>query len=222
MVNNLYTIIIPVFNEKLKMKSLLGSLLPFHKKGHEILIIDDGSTDGSAEILIKCDFISLISQYPNKGKGKAIIQGLRQAKHDKIIIFDGDLELNPTEIEKLMILDKAKNINSVFGNRFNSFQLESIWDIGNKLLTLTFNWLNNSNVRDALCCAKAFYKSDIEINSLSSKKFEIDVEITSILVQTYPSVKNINLEYQRRTIQQGKKLRLNNSFSILLKIFENS
>ena len=136
-----YSIIIPIFNEISRLKPLLNTLQEYNKEGHEILIINDGSNDGSKEILIECDFINLINIYPNQGKGIAIVQGLRQAKNDKIIIFDGDLELHPNDIKKLMILDKNKNSNSVLGNRFNSFHLESIWDLGNKLLTITFNWL---------------------------------------------------------------------------------
>lgn len=220
--NKHYTIIIPIFNEKLKIENLLKALKKYSDLGHEVLIIDDGSTDGSKEILAKCDFIHFINQDTNKGKGIAIIEGLKKAQNNKIIIFDGDLELNPVEIKKFMILNKNKNINFVCGNRFNDYQLKSIWDIGNKLLTILFNFINDSNIRDSLCCAKSFFKSDININALSSKQFEIDVEITSKLVQTYSFVKNINLKYQRRTIQQGKKLRLNNSFSILLKILQNN
>lgn len=215
-----YSIIIPIFNEISRLKPLLNTLQEYNKEGHEILIINDGSNDGSKEILVECDFINLINIYPNQGKGIAIVQGLRQARNDKIIIFDGDLELHPNDIKKLMILDKNKNSNSVLGNRFNSFHLGSIWDLGNKLLTITFNWLNDSNVKDALCCAKAFYKSDIQINGLNSKKFEIDVEITSQLVKIHSSIKNINLKYERRNISQGKKLRLRNSFSILIKMIE--
>ena len=112
----------------------------------------------------------------------------------------------------------SKKIRFVIANRFINHCAISIWDIGNKLLTIIFNLLHGSNVKDALCCAKSFYKSDIHIDTLKAKKFDIDVEITSKLTKLNPNVKNINLEYVRRTIQQGKKLRLKDSLPILIRI----
>ena len=95
-----YSIIIPVFNEKLKIEELLNHLKEYSDLGHEILIINDGSTDGTREILSRFDFINLINIIPNKGKGNALIIGLQNAINNKIVIFDGDLELNPVDIKK--------------------------------------------------------------------------------------------------------------------------
>ena len=97
---NLYSIIIPVFNEKLKIDILLKNLEDYSCYGHEILVvINDGSTDGSKDILLGCSFIKLITYEKNKGKGNAIIKGLQAAKNEKIVIFDGDLEINPIKFE---------------------------------------------------------------------------------------------------------------------------
>ena len=74
---NLYSIIIPVFNEKLKIDILLKNLEDYSCYGHEILVVDDGSTDGSKDILLGCSFIKLITYKSNKGKGNAIIKGLQ-------------------------------------------------------------------------------------------------------------------------------------------------
>ena len=120
-----------------------------------------------------------------------------------------------------MILNRKTNINSVFANRYYNHYSFSIWNIGNKLLTALFNFLNASNLKDALCCAKSFYKSDIQINQLKSKKFEIDVEISSHLIGKNSIIKNVNIDYKRRSINQGKKLRLSDSFSIINTIFQN-
>lgn len=216
-----YTIIIPIFNEKSNLPDLLDNLKIYNDLGHEILIVNDGSTDGSKEILSNCNFIQLLNLDKNSGKGFAIIKGLDLAKNNKIIIFDGDLELDPIEIKKLMILDKHKKINSVFANRFKNQKERSIWNIGNKFFTILFNLFNNSNIEDALCCAKAFYKSDISIESIKSKNFSIDIEITSKLIKQYPNANNIDLSYNRRTIAQGKKLRLSDGLSILFTIFSS-
>ena len=104
-----YTIIIPIHNEETNIPTLLEGM-ELYAKNHEILIIDDGSTDGSAQLLTDCSFINLIKLENNLGKGIAIRTGIKNAKYDKIVITDGDLELDPKEINQLMILDKMTGI----------------------------------------------------------------------------------------------------------------
>ena len=213
-----YSIIVPLYNEIQNISTLLSELYKFRLAGHQILIIDDGSRDGSSEVLSKCDFIKLISFKDNCGKGIAIREGLKNVDNNKIIIFDSDLEIPPAEIQKLMILDPTNNIRCVLANRFNSKKVISIWDIGNNLLTKIFNLIHFSNVRDALCCVKSFLKSDLNNLVLRSAKFDIDVEILSILIKKNTKVKNVNIKYHRRTKVQGKKLRLRDSFRIIYRI----
>tara|TARA_B100000427_G_scaffold325361_1_gene332081 strand:+ start:1085 stop:1747 length:663 start_codon:yes stop_codon:yes gene_type:complete len=216
--NNQYTIIIPIFNEVSSISKLLSALNPYYSDGHEIIIIDDGSTDGSHEILSKCNFIELISFNQNRGKGIAIREGLSRVKKDKIILFDGDLELHPTELKKLMILNNKKQIHCVFANRYSPYPSLTIWDIGNFVLNILFNLVNKTRVKDALCCAKSFFKSDIDLNNLRSSKFDIDVEISSQLVKTNQNIININVNYKRRDINQGKKLKMSDGLQILKRI----
>tara|TARA_B100000900_G_C20570236_1_gene712937 strand:- start:347 stop:1015 length:669 start_codon:yes stop_codon:yes gene_type:complete len=218
--NSSYSIIIPIFNEERYIPELLNNLKKYSEEGHEVLIINDGSNDNSKSLLSNCNFIKLINLENNAGKGTALIEGLKASINNEIIIFDGDLELNPSEIKKLMILDKSRNINSVFANRFSKYQSFSLLDLGNRFITFLFNFLNSSNIKDVLCCAKAFFKSDIQINALKSKKFDIDVEITSHLLNQNLLGKNIDLNYKRRTISQGKKLRIKDGLTIMLKIFQ--
>ena len=113
-----YSIIIPIYNEVAFLPGLLNGLYDYFKSDNEIIIIDDGSTDGSLAILNKCDFIKLISFNENRGKGSAIRIGLSEAENNSIIIFDGDLEMDPSQLRRLMILDKKIGINSVMGYRF--------------------------------------------------------------------------------------------------------
>ena len=115
-----YSILIPVHNELFYIQILLDSLESYIQNGHEVIIIDDGSTDGSTKILKKNKLINLVTLKNNKGKGYAIKQGIKQALNNRIIIYDGDMELNPLDISKLMILDKNNNIDSVMGYRFKS------------------------------------------------------------------------------------------------------
>ena len=92
-----YSIIIPVYNEISLIPKLLSELKKYHLDGHEVIIIDDGSNDGSSRQLSNCNFIKLIVNKINKGKGYAIREGLKIAKSEKIVLFDGDNELNPNQ-----------------------------------------------------------------------------------------------------------------------------
>ena len=217
-----YSIIIPVFNEKPNITLLLKSLEIYYKQGHEIIIIDDGSNDGSGTLLENNNFIKLEKFKSNKGKGCAVIKGLRSASNERIIIFDGDLELKPNEISSLMELDKRREIKCIFGARYKKkFFPLSFWELGNYLFTNLFNIKYMSNLDDALCCAKSFYKDDLNIDSLNSKKFGIDIEIASQLVNKFGKVKNIPLKYSRRTKVEGKKIRFRDAISIFKIIFNN-
>ena len=100
---NKYSIIIPVHNESSYLPVLLEELELYSNDGNQIIIIDDGSTDGTTNILKKYKFIKVVELKVNSGKGYAIKQGLKKVSNNKIIIFDGDMEINPSEISKLMI-----------------------------------------------------------------------------------------------------------------------
>ena len=214
-----YSIIIPIYNEEVHIPNLLKYIEKYRDHGHEIIIIDDGSTDKSFKILSNCHFVKLIRFKNNFGKGKALKTGIANAKFDKLVIYDGDLELHPNQIKELMILDKNKEINCVLASRgANISPLNSIWDLGNFLITKLFNLKNKTNLEDALCCAKSFYKSDINIDNLRSLKFDIDVEISSMLVKNFKNLHKTNLKYNRRSLNDGKKLNFLDSIPIIKRI----
>jgi glycosyltransferase involved in cell wall biosynthesis len=215
-----YSIIIPVHNEGPSLKILISELKTF-SKNNEIIIINDGSTDNSQNILNNHSFIRIISLSNRSGKGIAIREGIKMAIYDKIVITDGDLELKTSEISKLMILDKKELKYFILGNR-NLKIFKSLWNIGNYLFTFFFNIINKSYVKDALCCAKSFYKSDIDIKYLESKSFDIDVELSSKLLKKRKNYLNVSLSYERRNNRQGKKLKVIDSLIILRRIFKKA
>ena len=100
-------------------------------------------------------------------------------------------------------------------------QYKSFWDYGNYLITYIFNILNNSNIKDPLCCAKSFFITDLGIKELSSSKFDIDVELTSKLLKSNNRYLNVDINYRRRNRKEGKKLRLIDSILILKRILKN-
>ena len=214
-----YSIIVPIYNEIQHINRLLSGLKPYYDENHEIIIINDGSNDGSLEALQKYNFIKLLNFKKNQGKGIAIKKGLQNAIYDNIIIFDGDLELNPSELKLLMILNLKDNITCVFANRYaKNNQYKTFWDYGNYFITIIFNIFHKSKIKDALCCAKSFFKNDIIIENLSSNKFDIDVEITSKLIIKHNNLVNINMDYKRRNKNEGKKLKLIDTLLILKRI----
>ena len=152
-----YSILIPIHNEVNHIPPLLDTLSDYIIDGHQIIIVDDGSNDGGTTILNNFEKIDLICIQSNRGKGYAIREGLKRAINEKVIIYDGDMELKTSEISNLMILDKKKNINFVMGYRFKSLSpLKSNFDWGNFMFTSFFNILFNSSHKDILCCANHF------------------------------------------------------------------
>ena len=218
-----YTIIIPVFNEEPSIPDLLDKLKIYIKNGNEIIIIDDGSTDNSVNLLKKNKDFILIQIEKNRGKGYAIRKGLMQAMNKKIIIFDGDLEIDTNEIKKLMILDKNKHIVSTMGYRFERiFPLKSAFDLGNFFFTNFYNFLYKTQYRDVLCCAKSFYIDLIKISELESNNFDIDIELSHLLSNKEPRLRpvQIYIQYKRRNINEGKKLRISDGWIILSRIIK--
>ena len=218
-----YTILIPVHNEASCIPKLLSELKIYYKEGHQILIVDDGSTDESKALLKSCTFINILSLEKQSGKGSALRKGLANIQEGKVIVFDGDMEINPSEIRKLMILKDEEGLRCVFGSRYTSLTpLSSFWDFGNFLFTKLFNFLNGTQYSDALCGVKAFYTSDINFNELSSKSFDIDVELGILLTRNIAKVETVFLSYKRRSSKEGKKLRIYDGLTVLRKILKRS
>ena len=218
-----YSILIPIHNEARFIPALLMSLQGYRNEGHEIIIIDDGSTDGGTEILESSKGIKLIKIKKNRGKGYAIKKGLMNANYDKILLYDGDMELDPSYISKIMILNKKNNINFIMGYRFQSLSpLKSNFDWGNFMFTSFFNIFFNSNHKDILCCAKAFYMSDLKKYNIISNGFDIDIELASFFTILNKKIKisQVLLNYSRRTTKEGKKLKVSDGWIILLRIIK--
>ena len=220
---NNYSILIPVHNEANSIPLLLEALKVYSDLGHEIIIIDDGSNDGSRDILKNCKIIKLILLTKNKGKGYALKKGLANASNDRIVVYDGDMELNPLEISKLMILEQKSDIRFVMGYRYKSLSpFKSNLDWGNFMFTSLFNILFRSRHKDILCCAKVFYKSDLEGYDIISNEFDIDIELASLytIINRGKKIPQIFLSYNRRTIEEGKKLKVSDGWSILYRIIK--
>ncbi|MBF12711.1 MAG: hypothetical protein CMC63_11130 [Flavobacteriaceae bacterium] len=216
-----YSILIPIHNEVYHIPLLLKSLTIFSENGHQIIIIDDGSDDGSTNILESYDEIDLVCLNENMGKGSAIKEGLKRVVNNRIILFDGDMELKSSDISKLMILDKGNSIDFVMGYRFKSLSpLKSNLDWGNFMFTSFFNLIFSTNYKDILCCAKSFNINAINKYEIYSKGFDIDVELASVftILSKRKRIAQVLLSYERRGIQDGKKLKISDGWIILSRI----
>ena len=219
-----YSIIIPIYNEEKTLDKLLLSLKKYSFSKNEILIINDGSIDGTKKILKKYNFINVIELKKNYGKGIAIKIGLQKSIHNETIIYDGDLELHTDGITKLMELNRDIGIHSLMGTRFNNLSpFNSKFEWGNFMFTIFFNFLFQSCHKDILCCAKSFYKYDVPINKLDSKGFDIDIELSSFLTKNNKRkrIQHRLIKYNRRDIQQGKKLRISDGWIILMRLIKS-
>ena len=213
------SVVIPVRNEQDSLCTLVDSLRSVLGSSYELILVDDGSTDGSVQLLKDYSFINLIKLENNLGKGVAIRTGIQNAKYNKIVITDGDMELNPKEIKSLMILDKTGGIECVFGTRYKHINpFKTIWDFGNFFLTGLFNLMHENHLTDALCCAKSFYKGCINPEDISSQGFDIDVELAAKLTKNLTEIRTVYLSYYRRSKEEGKKLHFVDGWSIFKRI----
>ena len=208
------SIVIPVFNEESTIQNLVDAVraVPIDK---EIVIVDDGSTDGTPAALHilerECDNVQVIRHAENLGKGAALRTGFSQAKQDIVIVQDGDLEYDPREYQRLIqpILDGKADV--VYGSRFIGGQSRRVlyfWhSMGNRLLTLLSNVFTNLNLSDMETCYKVFKRDIIQQVELYENGFGFEPEVTAKITRI-PNVRiyEVGISYAGRTYQDGKKI----------------
>jgi glycosyltransferase involved in cell wall biosynthesis len=213
------SIVIPVFNEKDTIEAILDRIeqTGFDK---EIIVVDDGSTDGTREILKgRCEGKCKILYHPeNQGKGAALQTGFDEVSGDIVIIQDADLEYDPADYGKLIDPILRGKADVVFGSRFlgGPHRVLFFWHfMGNKALTLFSNMLNNINLSDMETCYKVF-KSDILKNlRFRSKRFGFEPEFTAKVARRRLKIFEIPISYYGRTYEEGKKITWKDGISAL-------
>jgi glycosyltransferase involved in cell wall biosynthesis len=217
------SIIIPCYNEKNTIKIIVNKLLKLNNLNIEIIIVDDGSIDGTKEILSK-DLQSLVNKIiyhdKNSGKGSAIITGLKSATGDIVIIQDADLEYDPIEIPNLIIPFVEHNADVVYGSRFlgggKYRRIHFFWHfLANKLLTFFSNILSNLNLSDMETGYKAFKIDVLREISLEQKSFGFEPEVTMKLARKKKIFYEVPVSYSGRSYEEGKKITLKDAFIAL-------
>src|ERR1700761_6193664 len=206
------SILMPVYNERERaeqaIRGVLATQLP---TDFELIIVDDGSTDGTREILRNGDWgerVRLIEHEHNQGKGAAIQTALREARGEFAAIFDADLEYDPSDLALLMppLLDGRSN--ACFGVRaFDGYTSHSfLFVMGNKGVTLACNLLFNVYLHDIMTCHKMIRTDLFQSLPLRSPGFAIEPEITARLVQRGERIFEVPVHYRARATAEGKKL----------------
>jgi len=207
------TIVIPCYNEKSTIETLITAVKNSPYENKEIIVVDDYSTDGTREIL-KDRFESLVDRIiyheKNSGKGAALRTGFQAATGDIVMVQDADLEYDPNEYPKIIepiLQDKA---DVVYGSRFVGGEPHRVlyfWHrLGNGLLTLLSNMFTNLNLTDMETCYKAFRRSIIQSIEIEEDRFGFEPEITAKIAKKRCRVFEVGISYSGRTYEAGKKI----------------
>lgn len=218
------SIIIPIYNEKDTILEILNrvKMANVGDLEKEIILVDDGSIDGTRDVLKNLENQYKVICHPkNKGKGAALRSGFATATGDIILVQDADLEYNPNEYSKLLEPILRNDADVVYGSRFlggESKRVLYFWhSIGNKFLTLLSNVLTNLTLTDMETGYKVFTKIVIHtiLPELKSNRFEIEPEFAARIADHKFRIYEVGISYKGRTYKEGKKINWTDGFKAL-------
>jgi len=206
----LLSVIMPVYNERETLPEILARVRAVDLR-KEIVVVDDGSTDGTREVLREEEQkgdLKVLYHEVNKGKGAAVRTGLEHASGDFIIIQDADLEYDPRDYHKLLKPLLEGQAKVVYGSRFMEFgkTMFFLQALGNRMVTLVTNLLYGTALSDMETCYKVFRAEVIKSIPLRSRRFELEPEITAKLLKRGYRIHEVPISYQGREYHEGKKL----------------
>lgn len=215
------SIIVPVYNEEKTVALILKTVsrLSLPGIGKDIVVVNDGSADGTAAVLrkIKIPGVRIFHHEKNRGKGAAIRTAIPHTKGDFVIIQDADLEYDPNDYQKLLEPLIQGRADVVYGSRFRGVHRAFMFwhSIGNKFLTLVTNILYDTILTDMETCYKVFRGEVIRGLELRSNRFEIEPEMTAKILKKKCRIFEVPISYSGRGFEEGKKITWRDGFSAL-------
>jgi len=211
------TVIIPVYNEASNISEIVKRVQAT-KLAKEIIIVDDGSKDGTRDILKKMDGkrkVRIILHERNQGKGTAVVTGIKAAQGDVLLIQDADLEYNPRDYPVLLQPIEEGVADVVYGSRFlgGPHRVTMFWHlVANKLLTFMTNVLYNTILTDMETGYKVFRREVIEGMVIHARRFNFEPEFTAKVLKRKHRIYEVPISFNPRDYSQGKKIKLRDAF----------
>jgi len=217
------SVLMPVFNERQTLRAAVERVLAVDSAvagGLELVLVDDGSTDGTSELLAETDWpdaVRVFRHERNRGKGAAVRTALEQAAGEYSTVLDADLEYDPASFPSLLEPLLAGDAEAVYGVRgFQAHSAYSFWYVvGNKSVTFAANVLYNAWLSDLMTCHKVMRTSLFRSLPLRTRGFAIEAEITARLLQNGARIYEVPITYRARTRGEGKKLTARDGFRVL-------
>ena len=208
------SVVMPVYNERATLRYVVERVLSVAPMELELICVDDGSRDGSPEILAELQSehaqLRVFQQPRNLGKGAALRRGIEEATGDFVIIQDADLEYDPHDYPALLDPLIQGKADVVYGSRFlgsGPHRVLYFWhSVGNWLLTLLSNCLTNINLSDMETCYKAFRREVIQSIPIQEDRFGFEPEITVKIAKRHLRIYEVGISYWGRTYEEGKKI----------------
>ena len=208
----LLSVVIPCFNEAATILNLLERVRLSPVTPKQIIVVDDGSTDGTRELLaqLEAEDLTVLFHERNRGKGAALATGFAAATGEFCIVQDADLEYDPAEFPLVIGPIIQGKADVVYGSRFQGaapHRVVYFWHrVGNGFLTLLSNMLTDLNLTDMETCYKAFRTDIIQSIRIQENRFGFEPEITAKLARKRCRVYEVGISYYGRTYDEGKKI----------------
>jgi glycosyltransferase involved in cell wall biosynthesis len=206
------SVVVPVFNEKATIAEIIDRIRATNLS-IELIVVDDGSTDGTREILkrVSGKIDHLLLQERNAGKGAALKSGFAVATGDVVIIQDADLEYDPADYDELLKPIVKANADLVLGSRLTGARPQRAyyyWHyVGNRVITFIARVLYNTTLSDIYTCYKVFKREQLTGLQVKSNGFEFDAEMLAILLKRRLVVYEVPISYYGRSYSEGKKIK---------------
>jgi len=216
------SVIVPVFNERTTLVEVIRRMRTVELPDgieREIIMVDDGSTDGTRDVLRQLgdSTVRVLKHDTNRGKGAAVRTGLQVASGDYVLVQDADLEYDPEDWPKLIAPVQRGRARVVYGSRFTGERRNMLflhW-VGNRVLSLVTNVLYNTTLSDMETCYKLVDRSLLLDLDLRSERFEIEPEITAKILKRRIRIYEVPISYTGREFDEGKKITWRDGFAAL-------